>query len=432
VGLLLVVLGGLAAGGGCNDADSVGDEVSTGHHGAAVTGISGTAFDLTAKSGSISTADGGSIPTWGYANGAGVMQYPGPTLIVEQGQTITVNLSNDLTVPVSILFPGQDVTATGGAAGELAQEAAPGGSVTYTFQASKPGTFVYYSASQMPLQIEMGLVGALIVRPYMGANYAYDDATTQFDREVLFLLTEMDPAIHQLAAAGDFAAIDFADRWPVNWFINGRSAPDTMLPDFVGWLPNQPYNCMPLIHPGERLLMRMVDAGLDLHPFHHHGNHSRLIAADGNLLESTPGAGPDLSHEVFTIKMAPGQTADALFSWTGKGLGWDIYGDPAEHPHSCNDIDGDSFDDTTKEYCPDHGKPIPVTLPNQQNLTFGGFYSGSPYLGIPGLLPPGEGGLNPNAGYTYMWHSHTEKEMVNNDIFPGGMMTMLMIEANTP
>ena len=24
-----------------------------------------------------------------------------------------------------------------------------------------------------------------------------------------------------------------------------------------------------------------------------------------------------------------------------------------------------------------------------------------------------------------MWHSHTEKEMTNNDIFPGGMMTML-------
>ena len=28
-----------------------------------------------------------------------------------------------------------------------------------------------------------------------------------------------------------------------------------------------------------------------------------------------------------------------------------------------------------------------------------------------------------------MWHSHTEKEMVNFDIFPGGMMTMLIIEA---
>ena len=27
-----------------------------------------------------------------------------------------------------------------------------------------------------------------------------------------------------------------------------------------------------------------------------------------------------------------------------------------------------------------------------------------------GQLPAGEGGLNPNSGYAYMWHSHTEKE----------------------
>jgi hypothetical protein len=27
-----------------------------------------------------------------------------------------------------------------------------------------------------------------------------------------------------------------------------------------------------------------------------------------------------------------------------------------------------------------------------------------------------------------MWHSHTEKELTNNDIFPGGMLTMLIIE----
>jgi manganese oxidase len=30
-----------------------------------------------------------------------------------------------------------------------------------------------------------------------------------------------------------------------------------------------------------------------------------------------------------------------------------------------------------------------------------------------------------------MWHSHNEREIVNNDIFPGGMMTMLIIEPAT-
>ncbi len=69
-----------------------------------------------------------------------------------------------------------------------------------------------------------------------------------------------------------------------------------------------------------------------------------------------------------------------------------------------------------------------MTLPEQQSLTFGGFCSGSPFLGTVELLPPGQGGLNPNAGFTFMWHSHTEKELTNYDIFPGGMMTMLIVE----
>ena len=62
------------------------------------------------------------------------------------------------------------------------------------------------------------------------------------------------------------------------------------------------------------------------------------------------------------------------------------------------------------------------------DLTLGGFYSGSPFMGTLSSLPPGQGGLNPNGGFTFMWHSHTEKEMTNYDIFPGGMMTMLIIE----
>jgi hypothetical protein len=76
----------------------------------------------------------------------------------------------------------------------------------------------------------------------------------------------------------------------------------------------------------------------------------------------------------------------------------------------------------------DHCKPFPVTLPSQETLTFGQFYSGSPFLGALGTLPPGEGGFNPNGGYMFMWHSHNEKEIVNFDIFPGGMLTMMLIE----
>jgi hypothetical protein len=202
---------------------------------------------------------------------------------------------------------------------------------------------------------------------------------------------------------------------------------DTMLDDNDPTLPNQPYGAMVLAHPGDKVLVRLINAGRDLHPFHTHGNNVTVLARDGRMLESLPSAsGPDLAWSDFTIKAVPGATYDAIFEWTGKNLGWDIYGTMALNPHTCTpDVNG--FDTTTREWCADHGKPIPVTLPNIQDVTIGITYSGSPYLGATGFLPPGEGGYNPSAGYFYMWHSHTEKELTNNDIFPGGMMTMFVV-----
>lgn len=419
---------------------------------AAIDGVTGTAFNLAVRTGQISTPDGGSILIWGYANGAGLAQYPGPTLIVNQGDTITVTLSNDLTVAgggappnVSILFPGQQATVVStdpGVQGLLTGEAAPGGTVTYEFTATNPGTYPYYSGTDSALQVEMGMTGAIIVRPTAGVDHAYNHPDTQFDREYLFLLTEMDPRIHErvefFGPTGVNTTDFLANYFSVLWFINGRAAPDTMGEAGTALLPHQPYNSLPKMHPGERLLMRMVGGGTQMHPFHHHGNHARIIARDGRMLESAPGQGPDLSYEVFTIPADPGKTIDAIFEWTGKGLNWDIYGGTdVDRPHTCNgkavgeaqDPGAPEFDPITHEYCPDHGKPFPVILPQQPDLTFGGFYGGSPYLGSSGSLPPGEGGLNPNGGFTYMWHSHNEKELTNYDIFPGGMLTMLFIEA---
>ncbi|MDQ1257229.1 MAG: hypothetical protein QG656_1832, partial [Candidatus Hydrogenedentes bacterium] len=265
---------------------------------AAVDGVTGTNFTFTAKPGYISTPEGGRLLIWGYANGNGTVQYPGPTLIVNQGDTITVTLTNALDVPepVSIVFPGQAVTAVEVAAptaqGLLALEAGapttdvngpvPGGTVRYTFTASNAGTYLYHSGTRPDLHIEMGLVGALIVRPTSGGvpipNQAYSHPDTAFDVEYLFLLTEMDPKFHELIETGRLAEVETSTFFPVVWFINGRCAPDTMSEPFVDWLPTQPYNSMPMMHPGEKLLMRVIGAVRDVHPFHFHANNAWTIA----------------------------------------------------------------------------------------------------------------------------------------------------------
>ncbi|HTD54532.1 MAG TPA: multicopper oxidase domain-containing protein, partial [Silvibacterium sp.] len=150
-----------------------------------ITSTAGTAgtFYLTAQDAYLNQPDGSAVYSWGYgcvtgssptfvpkatfvfAPSCNTMQVPGPTLVVTEGQTVTVNLTNNLPTAAgdtSILFPGFNVTTSCSAAtpagqqGLLTCEAVPGGgsnsTVTYTFTASAPGTHAYYSGTQGDLQ----------------------------------------------------------------------------------------------------------------------------------------------------------------------------------------------------------------------------------------------------------------------------------------
>ena len=39
--------------------------------------------------------------------------------------------------------------------------------------------------------------------------------------------------------------------------------------------------------------------------------------------------------------------------------------------------------------------------------------------------------FNPDAAYGYPWHSHDEREITTNNVFPGGMMMILLIDPPT-
>jgi FtsP/CotA-like multicopper oxidase with cupredoxin domain len=523
---------------------------------AAVPGITGPTFNLTAQQAYLNQPDGEAVYSWGYGcNGtpAGFlpaaisgatcnsMQVPGPTLIVTEGQSVTVNLLNGLPAAAgntSILFPGFTVTATGGVAGLLTQEAAPGSTVRYTFIASAPGTHPYYSGTQGDLQIEMGLYGAIIVLPatipanctsgyhsqnalaeahsgeadFRLAAAAYDHPASCYDREYLFQWAEMDTRIHrqaqaQVAARANCAAgtlgcslnVQTEPYHPAYFLINGRSMPDLMDPNFAGEYPHQPYNGNPHMHPGELTLIRTIGQGRWQHPFHEHANHVRILARDGNLILSgaiasttgntisynTPGgtaaSGPPLAGLLmFNTDTTPGESFDGIFYFTGRGLNWDPYG---HHPvSSTNDPlatlpctpDANGYNSSAPtavnfmEWCQDHNKPVqvapfgdvaaggPVTLPDPNVFTNGQWYGGTPYLGpdasLRAAMPtcaanpygtpnppnancttllPSNTQANPanERGWAFMWHSHNEREITTNNVFPGGMLMMMLVDS---
>jgi FtsP/CotA-like multicopper oxidase with cupredoxin domain len=500
---------------------------------AATPGISDAIFNLVAAPASITQPDGVSIYSWGYGcadpNGHNflppgmigaycpTMQVPGPTLILTEGTTYTVNLTNNLPAGAgnaSMVFPGLQVVATCAAASTCAQglqtlEARPGNTVTYTIKATTPGTRPYYSGTQPDLQIEMGLYGATVVIPntvppgcisvgpgkdvgqslgglssdFRLAASAYDHPGTCYDREYLFQWMELDPVIHRQAEEQVQAIASCTNSvstptcpsvlnvktepWHPRYFmINGRSMPDNMDPDYAPNYPHQPYNGNPHMHPGDLTLVRTIGQGRWMHPFHEHGNHVRILARDGNLIVSqndtspTNGLGRLAGRMEFTTDTYPGQSYDGIFYWSGKGLGWDIYGhtpDPpgtSGNPPCIPDKNGFYTSDPTArnyyEWCADHNHPLeanpvghiggggPATQFDPQVATNGLWYNGTPYLGPDAVinnrgntpLPPGAASQNPlpESGIAFMWHSHNEREITTNDVFPGGMLMMMLVD----
>ncbi|NLE44309.1 MAG: multicopper oxidase domain-containing protein [Chloroflexi bacterium] len=380
-------------------------------------------FSLTTMEGHITLPDGNSVHMWGFSESGQPFQHPSPVLCVNEGDTVTVVLHNTLSEPVSIVFPGQEnVLANGRPAqpqfddgGDLVSltDAAPaGGTVTYSFVADRPGTYLYQSGTDPALQVNMGLFGAMIVRPSMGAEYAYDSASTKFNpyTEYVMVLSEIDPALHMAVEQGQ--PFNMSNYTPRYWLINGRSFPDTIAPNGATWLPYQPYSSLVHIHPyndvdvglpaynPDPALIRYLSVGSEDYPHHPHGNHELVIGRDGNLLAGP--LGEDTSYEKFTVIIGPGQTMDALFQW-----------EDVEKWEPINN-------------------PIPVTIPQLQNLTFGTFYSGSPYLGNLDTLPVGTQALNQCGEYYHIAHNHALHQITAWGVVLSGHITFSRIDPPLP
>lgn len=221
-------------------------------------------------------------------------QYPGPTLEVNNGDTLAVKVVNRARYNATIHWHGIRQMRTGWADGpEYVTQCPirPGGSYTYRFTIEgQEGTLWWHAHSSW---LRATVYGAIVIRPKVGSSYPF----TKPKRETLILLGEWWDAnpidvVRQATRTG--ATPNISDAFT----INGQ--------------PGDLYKCssedtvvVPL-DSGETNLLRVINAALNQELFFTVANHKlTVVATDASYTKP---------FTTSVIMLAPGQTTDVLIT----------------------------------------------------------------------------------------------------------------------
>jgi Putative multicopper oxidases len=231
---------------------------------------------------------------------------------------------------------------------------------TYYFLTEGPGTLMYHCHVQAHEHIQMGMYGALVIYPSKKSleqagivrnsegwwelngveqrqipryasnrNFAYNDINTFFNKEYVMLLSDIDLKWHQTVQAGlEFNASNFK---PDFWLVNGRAFPDTLLPhpqtprnDESKYLKQINYESYVHVRTDQKFLLRMINMGYQVAPWHIHGWHFSVIGKDAHIspfllidaemaMHSMP-----VTEMGFTATIGSGETFDLLLTADNK------------------------------------------------------------------------------------------------------------------
>ena len=254
--------------------------------------------DLHATTGTLTVPDGASYTIWGYGPAAGAASVPGPTIVANKGDSLTIHVTNDLTVPTSFSVAGVPVGDVAPASRNL--QIAPASAADYTFTVNSSGTLTYEpgpDAPTGPRQVAMGMAGTLVIRPTscapisFGCAYGIDLPAAQstldiYNDEALVAINDLDS---RMLTATDPLTFLMADYSPDIHLINGKAFPDTQVIDALA---------------GDSVLVRYANLSPIDRTMGVLGGHQKIIGRDAHPLSHTDTAVAPL----FT----PGQTAEAI------------------------------------------------------------------------------------------------------------------------
>jgi len=321
---------------------------------------------LGATDGYAKMADGEDIYTFGFLDLTGVPEdmvmdqgfnnanFPAPTLIMNEGDEVYLNLSNigmklrpDLFDPHTVHFhgfPNASAVFDGEPMASIAVRMMS--TLTYYYHPVDPGTYMYHCHVEATEHMEMGMLGNLVVRPrqngttisYNGKNYtqfAYNDidGRTGYDVEAIIKIADFDPVFHKNDET--FQPLPFADYEARYFMLNGRGYPDTINPAEItnstnNYAAQKLHSRIAVTRPGERtLLLRIINLsvqnfttveipGLQMKVG---GKCARLMRGPNPVDGTGPGTGNDTGYYVSSMLVGPGESVDLLIDTQGAQAG---------------------------------------------------------------------------------------------------------------
>ncbi len=218
-------------------------------------------------------------------------QVPAPLIHVQEGDDVTVNVTNNTTLPHTIHWHGlyqRNNWQNDGVPGVTQKAIEPGETFTYRWKAEKIGTLWYHCHVNVHEHVGLrGMWGPLIVDPKKPTK---EERTVT--KNVIMMLSSWDSKY--AAKYGDGGGP--LDQ-PNYFSINGRSAP--LIPSVK-------------VKKGDVLRIRYIGAGAEVHSMHTHG-HDMLITHKDGLPLPAP-------YWADTLLIGPGERYDAIVTMDNPGL----------------------------------------------------------------------------------------------------------------
>ena len=267
----------------------------------------GTSFSLRARMNGSVPLSTGSVRSWFFTDytgmgmrGSGFLgdrQLPSAHIEPIEGKRISVAFWNQSMMEHTIHLHGLDVDQANDGVPSTSFAIRPMARHTYSFVAPHAGTYHYHCHVDTVLHYEMGMHGAVIVRPPDGSTNRAWNGGPSFDEEVLWQLSTIDPAWHGLTRSGPGTA----RHRPKAFLLNGRETTAAR---------NDPYSRV-VFRRGQKAYLRIINAGYQWARVDLGGLGFEIVASDGRPMRKVLSAS--------SLELGPGERYDVLIRGTQAG-----------------------------------------------------------------------------------------------------------------